>query len=104
MTTQVPPFQHGNFEGDLGYSYVFAAQRILLVMQDRLNALDLGVVPLVGDFAGTGTDTIRVTHMGNIGWSLPMTALGSETDTITPSNLTTGYSTVALGMYGLGHA
>jgi hypothetical protein len=104
MTTQVPPFAHGNFEGDLGYSYVFAAQRILLVMQDRLNALDLGVVPLVGDFAGTGTDTIRVTHMGNIGWSLPMTALGSETDTITPSNLTTGYSTVALGMYGLGHA
>jgi hypothetical protein len=103
MTTQAAPFAHGNFESDLGFSYVFAAQDILLELHDAMDLMALGIVPLVGDFAGSGTDTIRVSHMGGMGWELEMAALASETDTISPSSITTGYATVALGMYGLGH-
>jgi hypothetical protein len=103
MTTQAAPFSHANFESDLGYSYVFAAEEIREVLTDRMNSMALGVAPLVGDFAGSGTDTLRITHMGGVGWNLEMTALASETDTITPSTLTTGYSSVALGFYGAGH-
>ena len=103
MTTQTAPFLHSAFEGDLGYSYIFAAQEIQEVLTDRMDLMQLGVVPLVGDFAGTGTDPLRITHMGGVGWNLEAAALSSETDTITPSSLTTGYSSVALGFYGLGH-
>lgn len=103
MTTQAAPFSHSGFEGDLGYSYVFAEQEIREVLTDKMNLMELGIVPLVGDFAGTGTDTLRITHMGGVGWNLEAAALASETDTITPSTLTTGYSEVALGFYGLGH-
>ena len=103
MTTQAAPFSHGNFESDLGYSYVFAGEAIRQVLTDEMNPMALGIAPLVGDFAGSGTDTIRITHMGGVGWNLEMAALASETDTIVPSSMTSGYSSVALGFYGLGH-
>lgn len=103
MTTINPAFSHSQFEGDLGLSYEFAAEGIRRTLEDRMDLMALGIVPLVGDFAGSGTDTLRITHMGGDGWQLEATALASETDTITASTLTTGYSEVALGMYGIGH-
>lgn len=103
MTTVAPPISYANTESDLGYSMVHSAEAIRLELQDRLDVLSLGTVPLVGDLAGSGSDTIRVTHMGTVGWSQRMTALASENATITASAITTGYSEVSVGMYGLAH-
>jgi hypothetical protein len=103
MTTINQPASHSQLEADLGLQYEFAGEGIRRTLEDRKDLLSLGVIPLVGDFAGSGTDTLRITHMGGDGWQLEAAALASETDTITPSNLLTGYSEVALGMYGVGH-
>jgi hypothetical protein len=101
MTTVNAPYAFAGTQGDLGHSYIFAAQEIALTLQDALDVLGLGVVPLVGDLLHSGSDTIRVTHMGNVGWQAPWDAMASETDTPTAKTLTTGYSTVALGQYGV---
>ena len=84
-TTQSAPFQHANLETDLGYAYVFSQAAMLLELQDRLNVLGLGVVPLMGDLASSGSDVLRVTDYGGMGWSLPMAALATETTAVTPS-------------------
>lgn len=99
-----PPVDFATEKAVFGHAYLFAQQRILFELQEAFDVLQLGVVPLVGEFAGSGTDTLRVTHMGNIGWSVPMDALASETDAITPKKITAGYATISVGMYGLGHA
>jgi hypothetical protein len=97
-------YEHSNTEGTLGHSYVFAAQRIRRALEDRMNVMSLGIVPLVGEFAGSGSDTIRVTDFGGDGWGVAMSALATETDTVTPTPLTIGYETVTLGTYGLAHS
>jgi hypothetical protein len=103
MTTINAPVDFSQTQGDLGLDFVFGAQGIAIELQDKLDVLNLGVVPLVGDLAGTGTDTLRVTHMGSVGFSRRMSSLASETDTITASSITTGYTEVSIGMHGLAH-
>lgn len=103
MTTVAPPISFSGTQGDLGYSYTYAAGQILLELQDRLCLVSLGTVPLVGDLAGTGTDTLRITEMGTVGWSQRMTALATEDATITASAITTAYTSVTIGQYGLSH-
>jgi len=101
-TVQVnPPFQFQDVQGTLGHAYLFAQQGILLELQDRLNVLGLGVVGLVGDVMGTGTDVLRITDYGNVGYSLPFTALNSETDTVAASPIDIGFETVTVGTFGL---
>jgi hypothetical protein len=101
MTTHNSPYRFGDTQGDLGHSYVFAAQEIAITLEDALNVLGLGVVPLVGDLLHSGSDVVRVTHMGNVGWQAPWDALASETDVPVAKTLITGYSTVSLGQYGV---
>lgn len=103
MTTIAPPVDFAQTQGDLGLDYIFTAERIQLELQDKLDILGMGTVPLLGDLAGSGTDTLRVTQVGSVGWSRRMASMGSETDTITASPITTGYVEVAIGMYGLAH-
>lgn len=99
-----PPIIFADEQSVLGHSYLYAGWQIMLELQDALNVLDLGVVPLVGEFAGTGTDTMRVTHMGNVGFSIAMDAMASETDTITPKKITAGYATISIGQYGIAYS
>ena len=101
MPTVNPPTSHAQTFGTLGFAYVFAQVAMLLELQDKLDVHGMGVVPLRGDLAGTGSDTIRVTDYGNVGWSLPMEALGSETDTVAPSPVDIGYETITIGQFGL---
>lgn len=84
MAIITPPATHGQITVDLGLPYIFAAQEIRRELADRLNLLQLGVVPLVGDAAGSGSDTIRVTRIGGVGWSEAMATLAGENDAITP--------------------
>lgn len=103
MPTINAPIDFNQTQGDLGLSYVFAVQRMLVELQDKLNLMSLGVVPLLGDLAGSGTDTLRVTEVGSIGFSRRFASMASETDTITASPITTGYTEVSIGMHGLAH-
>jgi len=103
-TTQTAPFQHANLETDLGYAYVFSQAAMLLELQDRLNVLGLGVVPLMGDLASSGSDVLRVTDYGGMGWSLPMAALATETTAVTPSTAISGYESITCGTYGVSHS
>ncbi len=96
-----PPYSHANVFGTLGFAYQFAQEEILLELQDKLNVLGMGVISLRGDVASSGSDTLRVTDYGNVGFSLPFTALASETDTVAPSPIDIGYETVTIGQFGL---
>lgn len=103
MTTIAPPISFAQTNPDLGLDYVFAQGRILMELQDKLDPNAMGSVALVGDLVGTGSDTLRITEMGNVGWSTRMTALASEDSTITASSITTAYTTVTIGQYGVAH-
>ena len=100
-TTVSPPTTHAQVFGTLGFAYVFAQEQILLELQDKMDVHGMGVVPLRGDLAGTGSDTVRVTDYGNVGWGLPMEALGSDTDTVAASPIDIGYETITVGQFGL---
>jgi hypothetical protein len=99
-----PPISHAQVFGTLGFDYVFAEQEIMLELQDRLDVMGLGVVGLRGDLAGSGSDTVRVTDYGDVGFSLPFTPLANETDTVAPSPIAIGYEEVTIGTFGLSHS
>jgi hypothetical protein len=100
--TPTPPISHSGVESTVGFSYVFAAKDIDIAMSDALDVMGLGLVRLVGGFEGSGSDTMRVEYIDGVGFDLAMTAVASETDSITPSAPTLGYTEVALAQYGLG--
>lgn len=103
MTTYAAPLQHSALEGDAGYAYVFGpgARRRFY---DSLDVAMAGIVELVGDAASSGSDVIRVLDVGNIGWNLAMTALATETDTVPDSQPVTGYTSLTVAPYGIGHS
>ena len=95
------PNSQGDTQSGLGFSYQFAAKDIDVAMADALDAMNLPLVRLVGSFEGTGTDVLRVEFIDGVGFDLPMAAIAGETDSITPSVPTLGYTTVTLAQYGL---
>lgn len=101
MTVISPPATHAQVKADLGFAYIFAQQEIRRELADMLNVLQLGIVPLVGDAAGTGSDTIRVTRIGGVGWSEAMATLSGEIDPITVTGFTTGFDIVAVARHGM---
>ena len=102
MATISSPFINNDLEAQVGFGHVFAEQAILERLSDRLNVLP--IVELVGDAAGSGSDTIRVTNIGGLGYNTAgMTALGSETATITASTIDLGFSEVSIADYGLAY-
>lgn len=103
MTTINAPFSHAQFEGDIGYSYVFAAERILLALEDKLNVLAMGLASLKGDLAGSGSDVLRIAEMDGVGWGSSFAALASEDSGITASTLSTAYTTITVALKGLSH-
>lgn len=100
VTVAAPASQSAS-QSSLGFSYVFAPAQIETAMADALDVMGLPIVGLRGSFEGSGSDVMRVEFVDGIGFELPMTALASETDAITPSNATYGYTTVTLAQYGL---
>lgn len=103
MTTYAAPLQHSALEGDAGFAYVFGP-RVLRRFYDSLDVAMAGVVELVGDAAASGSDVIRVLDVGNIGFNLTMTALATETDSVPDSQPTTGYTSLTVAPYGIGHS
>lgn len=104
MATITPPFQFADTRVQIGHSFLFAQEGMKIELQDRLDVAAMGVISLRGDVAGSGTDTLRITDIGNIGYSLPFTALASETDTVADSPIDLGFETVTVGTFGLGQS
>lgn len=86
-----------------GYSYVIARELLLLAMEDELDVIAGMLVGLKGDAAGSGSDTIRITDVDGIGFGARFSAMASETDTITASPITLGYTDITVAMQGLAH-
>jgi len=103
MASISPPSLAGNINNEVGFAYTFAQIAIERRLEDALNVTQTGLVRLVGDAAGTGSDTIRVTNIGGTGFNQAMTALASETAAISPSPFDLGYSTVTIADYGLSY-
>lgn len=101
MASLNQPLDSASSTAQLGLSYI-VAEEIRMELAEKLNVYQLGVVPLVGNFAGAGTTTIRVTHVGGIGWDAKMVSMPTETSAPTMANPTAGYTTLTLGRYGLG--
>lgn len=99
MATISTPFLNAAIQNEVGFSYVFAEQAILERLSDKLNVLP--IVQLVGDAAGTGSDTIRVTNIGGVGYNASFSTLAAENSAITASDITLGYSSVTVANYGL---
>jgi len=103
-TTLTLPVSFAQTQGPVGFSYIFAAEEMRQVLVDKMNMMGTGVVRLVGDLAGSGSDTIRITHVDGLGWAADLTALASETDTPPELVPVVGYSTVTGGWYGAQHS
>ena len=100
-TSIVAPASHTQTESTVGFSYVFAEEEIRQEIAEQLDALDAGLAEAVGDLAGSGSDTIRVTRVGGIGLAERFTAMSTETEAIPASGYTLGLDTVTIGRYGL---
>ncbi len=101
MASLTQPLDSASSTAQLGLSHI-VAEEIRMELAEKLNVYQLGVVPLVGDFAGAGTTTIRVTHVGGIGWDAKMVSMPTETSAPTMANPTAGYTSLTLGRFGLG--
>ena len=101
MASISPPALASAVNNEVGFAYTFAQIAIQRRLEDALNVQAAGLVRLGGDAAGSGSDVIRVTNIGGIGYNLAMSALASETAAITPSPFDLGYSTVTIADYGL---
>ena len=99
--------QSWNVSGDdlvaAGLTKSYELGQLEMAMQDTLNPVSTGIIRLKVDFAGKGTDTLRIPYVDDVGFSRRFSSLASETSTITGSATTQGYSSITLGMYGLGH-
>ena len=104
MPTIVSPATHAQTEGTVGYSYVFAAEEIRQELTEQVNALDEGLINMIGDLAGTGSDTIKLTRFGGVGFAERMVALANEDDPVPLSGYTLGEDTLSIARYGLGKA
>ena len=101
MASISPPALASAVNNEVGFAYTFAQIAIQRRLEDALNVQAAGLVRLVGAAAGSGSDVIRVTNIGGIGYNLARAALASETAAITPSPFDLGYSTVTIADYGL---
>lgn len=101
MATIVAPANFAQQQATVGFSYVFAAEKIRQEIVEKLNVLQLGLVMGVGDLAGSGSDVIRITRYGGIGFAEQMTAMADETEAIAATGHTVNNDTVTIGRYGL---
>ena len=58
MASLTQPLDSSSSTAQLGLNHI-VAEEIRMELAEKLNVYQLGVVPLVGDFAGAGTTTIR---------------------------------------------
>lgn len=101
-TNHVSPLSFGQAQSDLGYSYVFAAEAIREEITERLDVLQMGIVDAIGDaISQSGTDVLRITRYGGLGFAETMQVMASETDPIVATGYTSDYDTITIARHGL---
>lgn len=101
MPTILPPASFAQQQGTVGLPYVYAADAIRQELVEQLNVLQMGLLVGVGDLAGRGSDVVRVTRYGGIGFAEAMTAMADETSAVPTTGHTVNNDTVTIGRYGL---
>lgn len=101
MPTIIPASSFAQTQDTVGQEYVFAGEDIRQEIVEKIDVLADGLVMGVGDLEASGSDTVRVTRYGGIGFAEEMDAMGSETELIVPSGFTIGSDSVALGRHGI---
>jgi hypothetical protein len=101
MPTIVTPASHAQTESTVGFSYVFAGERIRQEITEKLDVVGKGLVVLYGDLQGAGSDTLRVTRFGGVGFAEQFTAMADETSPIVATGFTLGSDSITIGRYGL---
>lgn len=101
MTTHSPPTQFSSIQGDLGFTYVFVEEMIRQELVEKVNVLQLGLVQLYGDASGTGSDTLRITRYGGVGFAEAFATMATETEAIVPTGFTSGYDEMSIARHGL---
>lgn len=107
MATLATPQGFSNGGSDLaaaGLTLSYLVGNLEMAMMDTLDPVATGMVRLKIDMAGKGTDTLRMPYVDDVGFSRRFSSLATENASITASAVTTGYSAITLGMYGLGHS
>ena len=101
MASIASPWTQAGFEAEIGFTHVFAQEEIRQRLTDQLNMLP--VVQLVGDIAGAGSDVVRVTNIGGLGYSQAFETCAAEDSTLTGQAVDVGHSTVTVAQYGLAY-
>ncbi len=99
MTVVLPPNSFSQAQADLGFDYVFAEEDIRQEINEKVSVLQM--MPLLGDLMGTGSDTVRITRFGAVGFAEEMQSLASETDAIVPTGFTQGVDQAVIARFGL---
>ena len=98
-TTVVSPSSFGQSQSDLGQDFLFAQLAIQEQLVEKVEVL--GLLPLMGELQGSGTDTVRITEFGGVGHDEQLQAMSTETEAITPSGFNTAYTEASIARYGL---
>lgn len=101
MATLPVPLTNATVQAQLGLPATLVPS-VLRQLADRLDVLAPGIVRLLVDMAGTGSNVGRVRYAGGFGFQAPLQALASDTDAPPDATPVAGYTTVTLAPYGLG--
>ncbi len=101
MATFTAPVTFAQTQAVLGFSYVFAANAMAMALSEDLDPAALGLVTGVGDLAGSGSDTFRLTFIDGLGRAEAFTTMGSETAAITATGFDADNDTVTIARRGL---
>lgn len=101
MATVVSPQTHAQLESTNGFAYVFAGAQIREELTERLDVLQMGLIRGEGDLVGSGSDTLRMTRFGAVGFAETMTAV-DETQAVPYTGSTINTDSVTIARYALG--
>lgn len=101
MPAILPPASFAQQQATVGLPYVYTGEAIRQELVERLNVLGMGLLVGVGDLQGRGSDVIRITRYGGIGFAEAMTAMADETSPVPTTGHTVNNDTVTIGRYGL---
>lgn len=100
MATFPPPILFANDRGTLGMTTVFLGGAVQEILIEKISALDVGMVTLWGDVAGSGSDTLTQVAIGGLGYANPLVAMPGEIDPIPESGYTAFLNTITVGRWG----
>lgn len=101
MPTLPVPVTNSALQAQLGLAATLVPG-VKMQLADQLDVVAPGIVRLMVDLAGSGSNVGRVRFAGGLGWQAPLVALASDTDAPPDATPAAGYTTVTLAPYGLG--